>query len=289
MKAVDGIQKDRISIVITVYNRLNLLRKCLQSILWQSRMPYEVVLSDDGSEEDPLPILREFREKFSGKTRYVRQEHQDFRAARVRNNGVSVCSGDIIVFLDQDIVIPPKYLESILQSLKEGRFLSGYPVRLSKKQTEALLQQDLTRRSFKDLVSTEQYRKIRQQWRKDYFYYITQSLGLPYCKGVKLRSGVSAMHLPDYQRVNGFDESFVGWGNEDDNLGKRLKASGRVGYNFVKDHFPLHLYHEPYHTEGERRNRNHARKKADLITKTSFYCDMGLDARRDDLLVDMGD
>ncbi|MCB5276744.1 MAG: glycosyltransferase [Candidatus Cloacimonadaceae bacterium] len=289
MSTKTGILQSKISIVITVYNHLNLLQKCFESILQQTVLPYEVILSDDGSSDDPRTLLQEFRKKFAGKAHYVRQDHEDFRAARVRNNGASVSGGDIIVFLDQDIVVPPLYLQSILEALKPGRFLSGYPVRLSQKQSGQLLARELVGVDHKEIVTEAQYKKICSQARKDFFYYFTASLRLPFCKGVKLRSGVSAMFKSDFERVNGFDESFVGWGNEDDNLGKRLRASGKVGYNFVKEHFPLHLYHEPYNARGERRNKEHARKMAQRITGTSFYCEKGLDNSRQDLFVDMGD
>ena len=278
----------KISLIITVYNRLNLLEKCLELLLLQNLLPDEIILSDDGSEDDPLPILEKLRADFKGRVHYVRQEHQEFRAARVRNNGVSLSTGDILVFLDQDILMPADYLKVIAKTLKPGRFLSGYPVRLSEAQTEELLKQNLKNVPFREVVNPKQHRKIIRQWMKDYLYYSLEKISWPYSKGVKLRSGVSAMLRKDFVKVNGFDESFVGWGNEDDDLGKRMRAGGCKGFNFVLTQFPLHLYHEPYHGPKERRNKTYAAKRRSVISKDSYRCEKGLDSPRPDIHTDLG-
>lgn len=278
----------KISVVITVYNRLNLLEKCLELLVLQTKLPDEIIISDDGSQEDPLPLVHKLRADLKAPVHYLRQQHEDFRAARVRNNGASLATGDILVFLDQDILTPPDYLKVIAKTLKPGRFLSGYPVRLSEMQTEALLKRNLQNVPFRQLVSPIQHRKIIRQWTKDNLYYHLEKLHWPFSKGVKLRSGVSAMLRDDFVKVNGFDENFVGWGNEDDDLGKRLRAAGNKGYNFVLSQYPLHLYHEPYHGPKKRRNRDYAAQRSAEIGQGAYRCAKGLDTPRPDIYIDLG-
>ena len=46
-------------------------------------------------------------------------------------------------------------------------------------------------------------------------------------------------------RINGFDEKFVGWGQEDDDLRRRLYRAGFNGKNLGMNAFAVHLYHPP--------------------------------------------
>ena len=277
-----------ISLIITVYNKLNLLEKCLQFVREQSVLPMEIILSDDGSEEDIQPLLNKARSWFNCPVRYTRQEHQGFRAARVRNNGAFLGSGDLLVFLDQDIMIPRDYLRTAVKSYRKGRFLSGYPVRLSPEQTEIFLSRNDTGSAAWELVTNAQHSKIIRQWAKDLWYYSLNRLAKPLSRGVKLRSCVCAVSREDYVQVNGFDENFVGWGNEDDDLGKRLQRYGIKGYNFVLHYYPLHLYHEPHHLPGERPNQGYVQAKRLHGETADYRCENGFSSPRPDLKIDKG-
>ena len=243
-----------ISLIIPVYNRLHLLEKCLVSVIKQVLPPDEIIISDDGSTEDISLFYQNQKQLSKIPMKLVRQKHTEFRAARVRNNGVSVSTGNLLVFIDQDIVIPPLYIKTIADCMHKDRFLSGYPVRLSQAQSEQIDLSALENFNYLHLLLPAQKAKIRRQFRKDYVSYLLFRYAKIGSHGAKLRSGVSAMSRKDYEKVNGYDENFVGWGGEDDDLGRRLLAIGKVGYNFANSCFPLHLYHEPNHNNYERAN-----------------------------------
>ena len=273
------------SLIIVVFNRLNLLEQCLTSVFLQSRLPDEVILTDDGSGEDIEGLYRKWKAHVSIPLKLVRQEHQGFRAGRVRNNGVSISSGDILVFIDQDIIMTTNYLKEVAERSHKGAFLSGYPIRLSETQSANLNIANSMQENYQRVVSKQQITKIRSQYRKDLFYYVLKRyLGLG-SHGAKLRSGVCAIRREDYQKVNGFDEKYVGWGNEDDDLGRRLLASGVVGYNFACKEYPLHLYHEPYHEGGKRVNQDYANKRKKEIVRGDYICQKGLTHPREDVQV----
>ena len=75
-----------ISFVVPVYNKLPHLRDCLLSLKHQSRLPDELVVSDDGSEDDVAPLLEAYKATVPFPITYVRQRRQGFRAAKCRNN-----------------------------------------------------------------------------------------------------------------------------------------------------------------------------------------------------------
>ncbi|MCK4980242.1 MAG: glycosyl transferase, partial [Candidatus Delongbacteria bacterium] len=95
--------------------------------------------------------------------------------------------------------------------------------------------------------------------------------------GVKLRGGVVGINKIDLLNVNGYDEKFIGWGNEDDNLYKRLHFSGVRGINPFLDEFPLHLYHEPFHSDGQRVNKYYHKGQKFIINNKNYRCKYGLD------------
>jgi len=272
-----------LSVIIPVYNYLDLLEKCLFSVYRQAVQPDEIILSDDGSEEDIIGFFQVQKEKTSIPMILVRQEHQQFRAARVRNNGVSVCNSEILAFLDQDIIIPKNYLLSIKNELTIGRFLSGYPVRLSKDQTEKLTFEVIEQNNWNAILTEAQKKKIIKQYRKDYLSYMAFRYLHIGQHGAKLRGGISAIFKSDLELINGYDENYIGWGNEDDDLGRRLQALGRIGFNFVSNQIPLHLYHTNYHNQGERKNANYSESLKKKISHRNYKCQKGLSSVRNDL------
>ncbi len=266
-----------LSVIVSVYNRLEYLRKALLSIQNQSLVPSEVVVSDDGSSEPIVAFLQEMAPSLTFRIRLVRQEDRGFRLARCKNNGIRAAREAFLVFWDQDVVATKDYLQTFWQHRRPGRFLVSYPVRLTSQQTERLKEKDVRAARFDHLLKKEQVAKIHRQYRKDLFYYWWHKLLAPHDPRPKLRGGVFAAFKDDLVRVNGFDENYQGWGNEDDDLGRRLYAAGIVGFNPFYREFPLHLYHEPYHQNGQRVNREYYRRRQHEIKKGAFRAEHGIE------------
>ena len=92
-----------VSFVIPVHNGAVYLRESVESALSQTVAPSEVIVVDDGSEDDSAAIA----DSFGYPVRCVRRRHAGQAAAR--NHGVSIASGDFIAFLDaDDIALPPR-------------------------------------------------------------------------------------------------------------------------------------------------------------------------------------
>ncbi|MFM6195201.1 MAG: glycosyltransferase family 2 protein [Planktothrix sp.] len=110
-----------LSVVIPTYNRLAILQQCLQALeQQQSHHPitdYEVVVVDDGSTDGTLIWLEENRLKLPH-VRVLCQSHQGPAAAR--NLGVEEAKGDIIIFIDSDLVVTETFLQSHANTLAEG-------------------------------------------------------------------------------------------------------------------------------------------------------------------------
>ena len=94
-----------VSVVVPTYNRAELLRQTLQSILAQTILPLEVIVVDDGSTDHTAEMCAGFGESI----RYFRQENQGLSAAR--NAGIQRARGEWIAFCDSDDLWRPRKLE----------------------------------------------------------------------------------------------------------------------------------------------------------------------------------
>lgn len=114
-----------ISVVIPTYNRLPILQKCLQALETQSLAAdladYEVVVIDDGSTDATISWLQAANLPH---LRWFEQDHQG--AAAARNLGVAKALGDVIVFIDSDLVVTEGFLQAHVEALLQGQQQLGH-------------------------------------------------------------------------------------------------------------------------------------------------------------------
>ncbi|MGH1396971.1 MAG: glycosyltransferase family 2 protein [Trichormus sp.] len=113
-----------ISVVIPTYNRQPILEKCLRALEMQQLSAssvvggYEVVLVDDGSTDGTLDWLTANKEEFPH-VRWFEQDHAGPAAAR--NLGVEKAQGDIIIFIDSDLVVLENFLQAHADALVQSK------------------------------------------------------------------------------------------------------------------------------------------------------------------------
>lgn len=104
------------SIIIPLYNKAPYVAKAIQSVLSQTIADYELIVVDDGSNDDSVEIASKALEG-RGNCRLIRQENAGVSMAR--NNGVAVSSGDYLCFLDADDWWDPHFLEEMAALIAE--------------------------------------------------------------------------------------------------------------------------------------------------------------------------
>lgn len=106
----------RFSVVIPLYNKASYVAKAIGSVLSQTYTDYELVIVDDGSEDDSAEIaVKSIKGRLN--CRLIRQENQGVSMAR--NNGVAVSQGDYFCFLDADDWWEPTFLEEMAKLIQE--------------------------------------------------------------------------------------------------------------------------------------------------------------------------
>jgi len=105
-------KKHNISIVMTTYNGERFLKEQLDSFLWQTRLPDELVVCDDGSTDRTLDILENFARTAPFPVKIFRNP-QRLGFSKNFEKASLMCSGDLVAFSDQDDIWLPEKLEVV--------------------------------------------------------------------------------------------------------------------------------------------------------------------------------
>jgi glycosyltransferase involved in cell wall biosynthesis len=196
-----------LSVVIPTYNRLPILRQCLgaleDQVLLGSNQQYEVLVVDDGSSDGTVAWIE--AEAGAGKLQHVRliiQQHGG--PAEARNRGVDAARGEVIIFIDSDLVVTPTFLANHLQALQADWRRHGN--RLSFTYGAVINTANF------DHPTSERHKLRDQSWA----YFAT---------------GNVAIERRLLERAGLFDTAFHLYGWEDLELGERLR---RLGVRLVR-------------------------------------------------------
>ncbi|MFR7519988.1 MAG: glycosyltransferase family 2 protein [Mediterraneibacter faecis] len=108
--------KNLISVIIPLYNAEKYLKNCITSVVGQTYRNLEIILVDDGSNDNSLSIC----EKFALQDNRIKVFHQNNGGvASARNKGLSEASGEFIAWVDSDDSIEPEYIEKLYDAVKE--------------------------------------------------------------------------------------------------------------------------------------------------------------------------
>ena len=244
------------SVIVTTYNWPLALKQVLLSLNNQSVGNFEVIIADDGSREDTAALIHSIALQLDYPYQHVWQEDLGFRAARSRNKAVLASSGNYLIFLDGDCIVRHDFIQQHLALKKTGWMIRGNRVKLDQNLTTSLLNSS----SISELCNPG---KLLKNWLKGGVKRIFPLFRLPLgrirylkkknWKGVKTCN--LSLSLEDFKAVNGFNESFEGWGHEDADLAIRLIRNNvyRKEGTFATTVF--HCYHNEQDRGNEDRNR----------------------------------
>jgi glycosyltransferase involved in cell wall biosynthesis len=266
----------RSTVIITTYNRPDALDRVLESLVNQETLPHELVIADDGSGDKTRACIDAWRQRAPFPIHHSWQPDDGFRAAESRNRAAAKSTGDYLVFLDGDCIVFKDFITRHQTLAAPGYFVSGHRMLLNEETTTAV-------------ISAAQKPWLWSRWR-----WAMLRLGtgvnriLPLLRlgdgnwrvahpdrWKKVRTCNLGLARDDFLAINGFDESFRGWGHEDADLAARLIKSG---VKCKSGHFALavvHLWHP--HEDRLRAEGNLARVYAVLNGERSHISEAGID------------
>ena len=108
------IEKEKISVIIPVYNVEKYLKRCLDSVINQTYKNLEIILVDDGSTDNSGKICDEYA-KNDKRIIVIHKENGGVSVAR--NIGLDICTGDYVNFIDSDDWIDLKFFKKLYDNL----------------------------------------------------------------------------------------------------------------------------------------------------------------------------
>jgi glycosyltransferase involved in cell wall biosynthesis len=179
------------------------------------------------------------------------QEDHGFRAAAARNRAASQAGGDYLIFLDGDCVPRAGWLAAHRELSEAGWMVAGNRILLSRELTQSVL----AAREPIHAWTGQRWRAalasggINRRWP-----FLRLPLGplrkLGRRQWKRVRTCNLGLWRTDFERVNGFDETFEGWGYEDSDLAVRMINAGVQRKDGAFATGVLHLWHR----ENDRRN-----------------------------------
>lgn len=111
----DNLEKEKISVIVPVYNVEKYLDECLSSIVNQTYKNLEIICINDGSTDNSLKILERYQDKDKRIT-IINQENHGVSYAR--NVGINLAKGSYISFVDPDDIIALNTYETAINKME---------------------------------------------------------------------------------------------------------------------------------------------------------------------------
>ena len=237
------MSKLSVSVVITVYNRTDELRRTLDSLAAQT-LPteqFEVIIADDGSAEDVQAVLKDYP---ALQLKYAFQPDEGFRVAAARNLGADQAEGEIIVYNDNGMILSTTALERhVAHHSATGEttvvlgnmFATGWG-------TDENKARELLENNSPDVAIAKMQEEGMTDGRGNYFTNFGREVDKWFIPWHGLWGGHFSVNAAFVKKHNiRWNESFTTWGGEDNEYGIQLCNAG-ARLIFCEDvevvHFP---------------------------------------------------
>lgn len=229
-----------IAVLVSSFQRPWHLERVLLSLACQRHFQgrFEVVVTDDGSGDGTADMVRRFAESSPFPLTMTTHPHDGFQLARCRNEGVFASHAPYLLFLDGDCLVPPDHLYQHWRHRRPGVVRAGYCCLLDQATTERIGRDDVKSGQFCDWATEAERKKLAKMARRARVYNWIRHPTKP-----KLYGGNVGIFRVDYERLNGYDENFRGWGCEDDDLRLRARAAGMQVKSILQATCTYHLWH----------------------------------------------
>lgn len=234
------MSQPEIALLMSTFERPRHLRLALESIARQvgvlNRM--ELVVTDDGSSDETPAIVRDYAAAANFPVQFTTHPRSTFQLARCRNEGVRASRAPYILFLDGDCILPPDHVSLHLARRKPGTVMAGDCCRLDEATSAHITSEVVARGEFAGWGGASELARLKKLDRASRFYNLIRHPTKP-----KLIGNNVGIWRADFERVNGYDENYQGWGCEDDDLRYRLRRAGVRIESILRWTHTLHLWH----------------------------------------------
>jgi glycosyltransferase involved in cell wall biosynthesis len=226
----------RITVAIITYNWPGALERVLESLARQTRLPDEVIVTDDGSTDETRRVVERVASTFPVRLVHLWQPDDGARMSRARNRAIAAATGDYVIILDGDMVAEPHFVADHEAFAMRGCYVQGSRVLSDEALTGRMLADGSVRATF----FTPGIERRRHTLRMP-------ALARWYAKPSQKTRGIKSCNMgfwrDDLIRLNGFNEGMTGWGREDTELVTRAFHAGLQRRDLRFSALATHLYH----------------------------------------------
>ncbi|MDO4790132.1 MAG: glycosyltransferase family 2 protein [Porphyromonas sp.] len=258
-----------VAVLISTYNWPRALELAMEGLFKQTRLPDEIIIADDGSGEETQEAIKRIKELAPKGVvlKHVWHEDLGFRRSMILNRGIAAAESDYIIELDGDCIPEKHFVADHLNVARENTFVTGSRVKLDPESSVIIQEKGLKK------APPKRFTNSANAWRIPFI----QNLLAPYYKQKKIfavRGCNLAFWRKDLLAVNGYDDSYVGWGHEDIDIVSRLRNMG-LRRRFLKGGGVIfHLYHKE---EDRSRDSLNKQKAMEVIATKKIRAEDGLD------------
>ncbi|PYG89569.1 galactosyltransferase-like protein [Ruminiclostridium sufflavum DSM 19573] len=277
----------KVSVIIPTYNRSNILKYTLSSLVNQDfpSREYEVIVIDDGSSDDTKEVVYSYKDKLN--IIYYFQEDKGFRVALARNEGIKRAKGDVLIFIDTGIVVGNTFVRAHYDAHCENSYekntasnekyaVIGYVYGFSYEseeygETPKFIDFNRPNQMIQNLKQSDYYSDIRE---KVYFEIKDDlnSISVPWM--LFYTNNVSVMK-EELIKAGCFDEDFVRWGAEDVECAYRL-FKNKLKFKLSREACGVNCPHERHiegkHVRGKMNMRLFYSKHQDAVVELYTTC-----------------
>lgn len=240
-----GRARARLGIVVSTYVWPEALDAVLRGFADQSDRNFALVVADDGSGDATAAVVDHWRGAFGERIAHAWQPDKGFRLARVLNLGALAIDADYLVFMHGESIPRRHFIRAIRSCAAPGWFVAGRRVDLSAALTARVLESGLAvqrwglldwlrARSDAAPLGTLTRRDRRRVGARRLPEFVPHDRTYGYILGVA---------RADFDRVNGYDMRYEGWGEEDVDIATRLARIGLRCGHAGPDATLIHLAH----------------------------------------------
>ena len=223
------------SVIVAAYNQPTELTLVLAALAAQTDGRFDVWIADDGSNPPARETVDALRAELPYPVDCVWQPDEGFRKMRAQNLAALRSKAELLLFCDGDCVPYRSWVETYRRAARPGEFLVGGYIFLDEAATRRLTPDAVRRGAHERRLDAATWWRLHAAHARNLLY-AGRRRNRP-----RIRGGNFGVARDLFERVDGFDEAFAGFGKEDSELRNRMRRAGAHGISLWHSARMCHL------------------------------------------------
>ena len=237
----------KVSVIVATFNRSIQLRRGISTLLNQpTEVPYEIIIVDDGSQDDTKMMVKALTEVGKSKgveVKYIYLDYPDHRiSCYPKNVGIRHAEGDILVFCESELLHVDRTLDQLVGKLE--KFPDSIPIATQMWTMGKLVYDSLSEDDFREpqRILHHRYAQLTTSSNMHNLNAPNADWGITGSKNC-ITGAFFACWKKDMIEIGGWDEGFEGFGWDDFDVFHRFVIYGKARL-YCNDIIIIHLWHE---------------------------------------------